>query len=615
MRCSKPIVSLHAVGLCLICLVLWGASPASAAPADGQPTIRVFNFIETPLSDVLRLLTEMTKTNIVATPAILMEPITLYLEDVTPMVALAVLCKNYNFWYAEEDGVVRVMRLEEYGRELMLRRDERTEIFELKYASCIGVAESIRNVYQDAIVFEAPTEMALKSYGHVGTDALPTIGSKMEKLETSSSSSSSSGTRRTTSRSGRTGDSVIDSGEVEMDSQNLSRLRQIVQTDGQVTAQQLLEYSVGRTKAQLTVFPRNNAVLVRSVDAKLLADIREMVTALDTPTPQVLLECKILEVQLSDGFESFFDFGWTPGGRLTSSGGVATATPSIPGKSASALGGAGIAQPALSFAFLNANVQARMQLLETEGRLRSLASPIVYTANNAAARFFQGDRTPVRSGYKVNEASYDSSTNTIVSPAQLITEYTIEDIGVTLEVSPSINQDRTVTLKMVTNIGSLQRGAGPTFNYSMNGQNLTGATDLITETRIEDIILAKDGQSLAIGGLIRETQTEDVSKVPVLGDIPILGFFFRNQERLQKRTEIVFVLTAHILSTPEGGAALNERVMPLVSDHPWYKGKTRILEYNEENDELTGHDGRPNMEGVVPGMSNKKMVRRLLIGG
>lgn len=606
MRSRRMPFAARALAACVVALALAVGGTARAVDNPPQPSLRVFNFQQTPLADVLRLLTEMTKKNVVATPSILMEPVTLYLEDVPPLVALGVLCKNYNYWYAEEDGVIRVMKLDEYGRELMLRRDERTEIFALKYASCIGVAETIRNVYQDAIEFEAPSETALKSYGHVGTDELPSIGEAMEELDTGTSSSN-----RSRSRSRTAAKDAITAGEVEMDTQGLGRLRQIVQTEGQVTAQQLLEYSVGRTKAQLTVFPRNNAVLVRSVDTKLLADIREMVLALDTPTPQVLLECKILEVQLSDGFESFFDFGWTPGGSIDSTG---TVTSAVPGRSASGLGGAGLAQSALSFSYLNANVQARMQLLQSEGRLRSLASPLVYTANNAAARFFQGDKTPVRSGYSVNEATYDSATNTVVSPAQLVTEYEVEDVGVTLEVSPSINQDKTVTLKLVANIGSLQRGAGPTFNYSMNGQNLTGDTDLITETRIEDIILAKDGQSLAIGGLIRETQTEDVTKVPVLGDIPVLGFFFRNQERLQKRTEIVFVLTAHILESPEGGAALNERVMPAVSDHPWYKGQERLLEYDATHDELTIRSGQGAIPGVPSCVSTKRGVRRLLIG-
>lgn len=588
----------------LLLAQFWAAPALARTNATQAPAeLRVFNFNNTPLSDILRLFTEMTKKNVVATPSILNDPITLYLESVPPLVALGILCKNYNYWYSEEDGVIRVMKLEEYGRELMLRRDERTMVIPLKYASCIGVAETIQNIYQDSVEYESPSESALTSYGHVGTDALPEIGKEIEET------SSRRGRSRSASR--QAGKDAITAGDVEMDKGGLSRLRQIAESEGAVTASQLLEFNVGKTKAQLTIFPRNNAVLLRSVDARLLADIRDMVAQLDTPTPQVLLECKILEVQLSDAFESFFDFNLTPGGKISSAGAVTT---DVPGKTASALGGAGLGQSSLSFSLLHADIQARMQLMQSEGRLRSLASPLVYTANNAAARFFQGDKTPVRTGYTVSEATYSSDGATLLTPAQLSTAYTVEDIGVTLEVSPSINQDRTVTLKLVANLGSLNVGGGPPFNYTVGGVAQVGQTDLVTETRIEDIILAKDAQSLAIGGMIRETKSEDVSKVPVLGDIPLLGFFFKSQAREMKRTEIIFVLTAHILETPEGGAELNRRVMPGVSDHPWYRGQERILRYDEKADELTGAAGEPVGDGPLPGRSAKRLMRELFIG-
>lgn len=605
MRLSRT--ACRALVAALLLTLPWAAPARAQTNGTQTPAeLRVFNFIDTPLSDILRLFTEMTKKNVVATPTILKDPITLYLENVSPHVALGILCKNYNYWYSEEDGVIRVMKLEEYGRELMLRRDERTLVIPLRYASCIGVAETIRNVFQDAIEYQAPSEQALTSYGHVGTDELPDIGRELKEIEAKSRKGSAAARGSAGDKGG-----AIAAGDVEMDRQELARLRQIAESGGAVTTSELLEYNVGKTKAQLTIFPRNNAVLLRSVDARLLADIRDMVAQLDTPTPQVLLECKILEVQLTDGFESFFDFNLTPGGKIDNSG---TATTDIPGKTASALGGAGLGQSSLSFAMLHADIQARMQLMQSEGRLRSLASPLVYTANNAAARFFQGDKTPVRTGYTINEAQYNTETNTVVSPAQVVTDYSVQDIGVTLEVSPSINQDRTVTLKLVANLGSLSVGGGPPFNYTVGGVAQVGQTDLVTETQIEDIILAKDGQSLAIGGMIREAKTEEISKVPVLGDIPVLGFFFKSQAREMTRTEIIFVLTAHILESPEGGAALNQRVMPGVSEHPWYKGQDRILRFDDQVDELSDYQGETAGDGPLPGRSTKHVVHDLLIG-
>ncbi|GAB7079111.1 type II secretion system protein GspD [Megalodesulfovibrio paquesii] len=591
--------------------------PAFAAPASGSG-LRMFNFRGTPLAEVLMLFTEATKKNVVATPSIMDTAITLYLENVTPMVALSVLCKNYNFWFNEEDGVIRVMKLEEYGRELMLRRDERTEFFPLKYASCLGVADAIQNIYVDVVEYNEPDDMT--SYRHVGTDKLPSIGEGIDSSSGSSSGSSSSSSNRNrnsqqnrnTQRS-RTGKDVLEAGNVEMGTQDLGKLRQIVESDGHVTAQDLLEFQVGKTKAQLTVFPRSNAILVRSVDTRLMADIGALIHKLDTPTPQVLLECKILEVSLSDDFESFFDFSWTPEGVLDETAG--TITRALPGALGSALGGSSLEESTLRFSYINNTVQAQLELMQKEGRLRSISTPLVYAANNAAARFFQGDTVPVRTGYTVTEATYDADTGRQLTSAQISTDYSLEDLGVLLEVSPSINQDNTVTMKIVANIGMLNQGGGPPFNYNVNNVAQVGETDSVTSTRIEDIILARAGQSLAIGGLIKEKDSDTNKKVPLLGDIPLLGYFFTTKDATHSRSEIIFVLTAHIINHPEEGGPYNQQLMPTLSDHPWYtNGTNHVVQYNATYDELYDLEGRPVQE-FWNGKSSKRLIREVQIGG
>lgn len=610
--------------LLLLCCQLL-AAPLAGGPAGPramaapqQSSLKVFNFRETPLAEVLMLFTEATKKNVVATPTIMDTPITLYLENVTPMVALSVLCKNYNFWFNEEDGVIRVMKLDEYGRELMLRRDERTEFFPLRYASCLGVADAIQNVFVDIVEYNEPEDMT--SYRHVGTDKLPSIGQGIDEADSGSGSSSSSSSSSRNNRNRNTQQSqrrqvskdVLEAGALEMGTQDLGKLRQIVETGGQVTAQELLEFQVGRTKAQLTVFARSNAILVRSVDTRLLADIAALIKKLDTPTPQVLLECKILEVNLSDGFESFFDFSWTPEGVLDTTTGLVTSA--LPGAVASALGGTGLDESSLRFSYISNTIQAKLEMMQKEGRLRSISTPLVYAANNAAAKFFQGDTVPVRTGYTVSDPTYDSDGRQI-SPAQVSTEYSLEDLGVLLEVSPSINQDKTVTMKIVADIGMLNQGAGPPFNYNVNGIAQVGETDSVTTTRIEDIILAKEGQSLAIGGLIKEKASVSNNKVPLLGDIPLLGFFFNTKDAVHQRSEIIFVLTAHIINHPEEAGPYNSRLMPTLSDHPWYTtGSNRVLQYNATYDEVYDLDGKPVQE-FLHGKSFKRTVREVLIGG
>ncbi|MCK4690686.1 MAG: hypothetical protein KAT20_02695, partial [Desulfuromonadales bacterium] len=90
---------------------------------------------------------------------------------------LETLCKNYNLWYTEESSVIRVMQVEEYGRELVLRRDEKTRVFNLKYASCLSLADAVSRIFGDKLKYDPPKDV--QSYGHVGTDKFPSIGEEI----------------------------------------------------------------------------------------------------------------------------------------------------------------------------------------------------------------------------------------------------------------------------------------------------------------------------------------------------------------------------------------------------------------------------------------------------
>ena len=161
------------LGFPVFCLVaaLFLVPFQAALGADKTDPIGVFDFREAPLTDVLKLFSEMTGKNVVATPDVQKMQVTLYLQGVRPELALRTLCKNYNLWYAEDENVIRVMKVEEYGRELVLRRDEKTRVYTLRYASCMAIAETVAAIYGDRVKYTAPE--SVESYGHVGTDRVP----------------------------------------------------------------------------------------------------------------------------------------------------------------------------------------------------------------------------------------------------------------------------------------------------------------------------------------------------------------------------------------------------------------------------------------------------------
>jgi len=542
-----------------------GSGIVHAAPIEGPepvfmpvgPVVEVFQFDETPLNNVLRLLSEMTERNVVATPQIQALPISIYLRDVTPMLALEVICKNYNLWFTEQDNIIRVMKVEEYGRELTLRRDERTEVFNLKYASCYTVGEAVSNVFGNRVNLVVPEEV--ESYGHVGTDEYPEVGEEADDIDIDEDGGDDDDGVRKKEKG------VQELGGLKMDEADLAKLARVLRSGAEFSPELMLERQIGQARAQMTMFPRNNSIIIRSVDSNLVNDIAALIEKVDTPTRELLLEIKALRISLDDGMESYFNFDITNDNLSISSMGAATLT-----------------APTFQFGFIDSEISAEMKLLESEGRITELSTPLMFVANNAAGRFFQGTEVSIRTGYTATEAQYNSE-GTQTSPAQISVEYTEEEVGVTLEVSPSINEDRTVTMKILTEISSVNIDAGPAFYYTVGGATHEGRTDTISKTEIEDIVVAMDGQTLILGGLIEEVDEDVEDKVPVMGDIPLLSYFFKDTSKARRRTEIVFLLTPHIVMSPLEADKHRKEVMERLSDHPVVtQGQDRLLKQDQD---------------------------------
>ncbi len=558
-------------------LLAFSVHSAHAAQADSgttkSPIVEVFQFDKTPLSEILRLISEMTGQNVVATPEIQALPISLYLKNVTPILALEVICKTYNLWFSEQDNVIRVMRVEEYGRELTLRRDEQTRVYNLKYASCFTVAEAISNVFGSRVRLTTPEDV--KSYGHVGTDEFPDIGT-----EEDSKIDDSTDTDDTFEKKEK---GVTNLAGLKMDEVDLGRMARLLREGGEFTPEMLLERQIGQARALMTLFPRNNSIIVRSVDSSLLGEVGDLIDQIDTPTRELLLEVKILGVTLEDGMESFFDLDYTPDVGTNAALSLASQQGSLTSAPAS-----------FAFSYISEKIGMRLSMLESEGRITELSTPLMLVANNAAGKFFQGVEVPIREGYTVTQAQFNAD-GAQTSPASVSTTYRREDVGFTLEIAPSINADRTVTMKILTEMSRAGIGQGPSFDYVIGTQVRSGETDTVITTEIEDIVVGMDGKTIILGGLIEESIVDDEEKVPFLGDIPILGFFFSNKVRTATRKELVMLITPHIIMTPHEAQKIRENLLPEYSNHPYAtQGKENILQLQEKTGIL-----QPSFEGEL----------------
>ena len=173
-------------------------------------------------------------------------------------------------------------------------------------------------------------------------------------------------------------------------------------------------------------------------------------------------------------------------------------------------------------------VRALVTALATESRGKVLASPHILVADNREARIQVGQSVPL-----VTSQTYGAVG---VAPQQAV-EY--KDIGVILKVKPQVNEGGLVSLELQQEVSTFTT------------QTLFSASTqiIINKTEATSNLVVRDGQTIVIGGLIREDTSKSLSGIPYLSKIPILGYLFGSRERDVSRTEIIMLLTPHVLKS------------------------------------------------------------------
>jgi type IV pilus assembly protein PilQ len=179
-------------------------------------------------------------------------------------------------------------------------------------------------------------------------------------------------------------------------------------------------------------------------------------------------------------------------------------------------------QSAITFGFINSSeiLSATLNALETDGQTKTLTNPKIITTNNQNAKIQIGSKVPF--------------LQTTVSGTGTATESTMFiDVGFIINVTPTINVDNRIRLKVKPEVSEVSQitSAGPTINT----------------TTADTEVLLRDGETLVIGGLVSEKMIQSADKVPLLGDLPVLGVFFRNTKDQKTRQEILVFVTARVV--------------------------------------------------------------------
>jgi len=187
---------------------------------------------------------------------------------------------------------------------------------------------------------------------------------------------------------------------------------------------------------------------------------------------------------------------------------------------------------------LEGDLDLTLHALQEIGRLNVLSRPYILTRNNQLATITVGEEVPIPTG-----------DTTVAGQTQTTISYR-DDIGIVLEVTPSINPDGLVNMIVTPTITTR---TGDIVSVSENLEAETFATRS-ADTRVA----VMDGQTIVIGGLIEDKVTDTIRKIPILGDIPIAGNLFRRTIKDTKKTELLIFLTPHVAKDPKGLTPISE---------------------------------------------------------
>jgi general secretion pathway protein D len=266
----------------------------------------------------------------------------------------------------------------------------------------------------------------------------------------------------------------------------------------------------------------NNSILVLA-SSQDYRKIQTTIERLDVAPRQVLIEATIAEVQLTDnlsyGVRWFLEGGLGKG--YTFDAGLNAPLPS-------AIGGDGF-----SLGIFNNLQELRLffDVLETESSVKLLSAPQIMVVDNQTANFRVGDQIPIVT--RTSQSTTDAN-------APIVSEVQFRDTGTLLQVTPRINAGGMVTLEIS------QEVSRPGNEPAVGG----GGNVPIAQRTIDSTVIVHSGQTIVLGGLIREDMTTSNGGVPVLKDIPVMGNLFSNTRDNKNRTELIITLTPRVITNP-----------------------------------------------------------------
>ncbi len=567
---------------CLASLVILISLSTCARADEKNPMIESFMFRDAPIEYAMSMLGEAWGRHIVVNDSAKETLVRTFLKDIDCLGALKAICHGHSLWYREDPDsrIIYVLTLEEFTKGDSFSEKKFVEVVTLVYPRCEDIAAAIQEAYRDMVIYYPPDQDDDDEIGDISRalERMDELADRSTIIEGDGSSTrmsaSSSGRGRTSSRRGQQSQQGMENvrryyDDIERIEDRNSQV-QFLPADG-AAAQGAVPRTLRPSMVFASIVRRSNSIVLRSSDREMLNQIKDTIHQLDVPRAQVLLEVRILQLDISDAKDRELGFLLNPSRSHTIGEGqigfsdalsIRDSVVDVSGNTKSGDGltytprnaaitemvgldiAQSIAQPNHSvFQLLNKHYQLRLNLLDSKGKVRALATPSLLVADYEASRIFLGVSRYIQTGFRAGSTILTDGGGSSTATTANFEE---RNIGTALVITPKVHTDGTVTLRIMQEnstaeeVNPIETATGTFYEQPIKKETITSS------------VVAKDGETIALGGLMQHEESDSMFKIPLLGDIPYLGAIFRHKTKSMKDYELVVLIKPTVVLSPSG---------------------------------------------------------------